>query len=250
MQRKTQKQSILAGLSYLLNLQDRLLREIFRSKNCLMRFFLWHFIIAILMTSMATAGTENGQLRARSTKQSSLAIEQVEMEFYLPEHSKQRLQDMERLYQGDLTSLDIELSFRSQIVMSDAQEQMLLNGIPLTFVYEVRIEKPGLFWASSSYMQEIHYRLYYHGLSKQFVVRNLENGKQHSYPTLSLAILSISTPTDIEFHLEDSAGLVLKEYQGRAKLWLDIEALPTPLRIPAYLSPNWWLNSQWFKWKF
>ncbi len=184
------------------------------------------------------------------SKQSSLAIEQVEMEFYLPKSPNQRIQAMDKLYQGIFTVLDIELSFQSKIVMSDAQEQMLLNGIPLTFVYEVRIEKPGLFWAKESYMKEIHFKLYYHGLSKQFVVRNLESGKQHSYPTLSLAILSISTPSDILFRLEDAEGITLQSYEGRAKLWLDIEALPTPLRIPAYLSPNWWLNSQWFKWEF
>ncbi|GGZ89795.1 hypothetical protein DC083_00270 [Ignatzschineria ureiclastica] len=250
MQIVSEKQLILRYSSQGLELEDRSLREGFTSQNGLMGFFLWSFIIIILMTSIAIAGTNDLPQHTRQMKQSSLAIEQVETEFYLPEHPNQRLQDIEKLYQEHPTALDIELSFRSKIVMSDAQEQMLLNGIPLTFVYEVRIEKPGLFWATQSYMQEIHYRLYYHGLSKQFVVRNLENGKQHSYPTLSLAILSISTPTDIEFHLEDSAGLVLKEYQGRAKLWLDIEALPTPLRIPAYLSPNWWLNSQWFKWEF
>ncbi len=223
--------------------------QLLRQSLSAWRLILGGFLLFTLLTITAYAGEDTVQ-RYMQSKQSSLAIEQVEMEYYLPKSPNQRLQNMEKLYQGVLTALNIELAFRSKIVMSDAQEQMLFNGIPLTFVYEVQIEKPGLLWASKRYMQEIHYQLYYHGLSKQFVVRNLEQGKQHSYPTLSLAILSISTPTDIEFYIEDVTGISLQDYVGRAKLWLDIEALPTPLRIPAYLSSHWWLNSQWFKWEF
>ncbi len=184
-------------------------------------------------------------------KHSSLMIQEVRSEYYRAGSAMIKIRNIEKLQSGGFKKLDLLLSLKSEIVMSDEQEQMLLNGIPLTFVYDIRITEKGLwnFWSGNHYSKEIRYLLFYHGLSKQFVVRDLETKKQNSYPTLSLALLSISTPTDIEFNLANENGLALNNYQGKAKLWLDIEALPTPLRIPAYLSKNWWLNSSWFKWE-
>lgn len=182
------------------------------------------------------------------SKQSSLAIEQVQSEFYPSGEKMSRIRDVVILNSGALKAVDILISINSRIVMSDVQQQMLLNGIPLTFVYDIRLNEK-VFFGGNNYAKEIRYLLFYHGLSKQFVVRDLETKKQHSYPTLSLALLSISTPTDIEFKVKDERGFQLDQYEGSAKLWLDIEALPTPLRIPAYLSSHWWLNSSWFKWE-
>jgi len=184
-------------------------------------------------------------------KQSSLIIQEVRSEYYRSGSAMIKIRDTEKLLNGGFKKLDLLLSMKSEIVMSDEQAQMLLNGIPLTFVYDIRIAEKGFwnFWGGNHYSKEIRYLLFYHGLSKQFVVRDLETKNQHSYPTLSLALLSISTPSNIEFALHDPEGLKLEDYQGQAKLWLDIEALPTPLRIPAYLSSNWRLNSSWFKWE-
>ncbi len=181
-------------------------------------------------------------------KQSSLNIDQVKSEFYPDGLKMARIKDIEQLNNGSMTAVDVYISIQSSIVMSKEQEQMLLNGIPLTFVYDIRLEEKR-FWGGNNYTKEIRYLLFYHGLSKQFVVRDLATKKQYSYPTLSLALLFISTPPAIEFEVKDAQGFHLDHYEGRAKLWLDIEALPTPLRIPAYLSSNWWLNSSWFKWE-
>lgn len=181
-------------------------------------------------------------------KQSSLNIEQVTSEFYPDGNKMGRIRDIKTLNDGSMTAVDVYISVKSSIVMSLEQEQMLLNGIPLTFVYDVRL-KEKRFFGGNNYAAELRYLLFYHGLSKQFVVRGLTTKKQYSYPTLSLALLFISTPPAIEFEVKDEQGFHLDRYEGRAKLWLDIEALPTPLRIPAYLSSNWWLNSSWYKWE-
>ena len=184
-------------------------------------------------------------------KQSALEVQEVRSEFYQAGSGMVKIRDFEKLNNGTLKKVDLMLSMKSDIVMSDEQEQMLLNGIPLTFVYDIRIQERGFwsFWHGNNYAKEIRYLLFYHGLSKQFVVRDIETKKQHSYPTLSLALLSISMPTNIEFRITDDNGIHIEHFKGQAKLWLDIEALPTPLRIPAYLSKNWWLNSNWLQWE-
>ena len=197
-------------------------------------------ILAALMLMLVTPSFA-------AVKQSTLDIEQVRSEYYQSGSGKNKIRDSAALLSGTLDAVDVVLAINSKIVMSSEQEQMLLNGIPLTFVYDIRLREKG-FWSRHNYEKELRFLLFYHGLSKQFVVRNLGTTKQHSYPTLSLALLSISTPTGIAFSLKDSEGIKLEQYEGRTKLWLDIEALPTPLRIPAYLSSNWWLNSSWFTW--
>ena len=39
------------------------------------------------------------------------------------------------------------------------------------------------------------------------------------------------------------------DYAARIRARLDIEALPSPLRPIAYLSPKWRLDSGWFEWR-
>ena len=228
------------------NSKKELSQEILSSAFTSKRFFLRYFfgILAILLSCFSLS-------LAAVAKQSILEIENVKSEFYEEGSTLKRIRDVELLTNGSLHHVDIQLAIKSKIVMSNEQSQMLLNGIPLTFVYDIRIEEKGQygFWRGNNYEKEIHFLLFYHGLSKQFVVRDLNTQKQHSYPILSLALLSISNLNDIEFNIVDEAGFRLNRYHGKAKLWLDIEALPTPLRIPAYLSSNWWLNSSWFKWE-
>lgn len=211
-----------------------------RSQRFLMLGWLLLLPLSLLLSTPLFAATYE--------RSSSLMIESIKNEYYYPGRKMDRIRDLELLSSGQLPAVDLLLKLKSHIGMSEEQEQMLLNGIPLTFVYDIRIEKKG-FLSQNSYRKEVRYLLFYHGLSKQFVVRDLETKKQHSYPILSLALLSISTPVEIVIHMENRDGLMLQEYEGRAKLWLDIEALPTPLRIPAYLSSNWWLSSDWFKWE-
>ena len=39
-----------------------------------------------------------------------------------------------------------------------------------------------------------------------------------------------------------------ERYEGALRAWLDIEALPAPLRLLAYLSDDWPLTSEWYTW--
>ena len=212
----------------------------YSAKRSIVSHILLFFFLFLFSSSLLSAATLE--------RVSSLMIEGIKNEYYYPGRKMNRIRDLELLNRGELTAIDLLLKVKSQITMSHEQEQMLLNGIPLTFVYDIRLQKKG-FFSQTAYQKEVRYLLFYHGLSKQFVVRDLETKKQHSYPILSLALLSISAPAEIVLGMKNSEGIILQEYEGRARLWLDIEALPTPLRIPAYLSSNWWLSSNWFKWE-
>lgn len=146
-------------------------------------------------------------------KQSSLNIDQVKSEFYPDGLKMARIKDIEQLNNGSMTAVDVYISIQSSIVMSKEQEQMLLNGIPLTFVYDIRLEEKR-FWGGNNYTKEIRYLLFYHGLSKQFVVRDLATKKQYSYPTLSLALLFISTPPPLSLRSKMRKDFILITMKG------------------------------------
>lgn len=186
---------------------------------------------------------------AAPVKYSQLSIKEVSVERVEQERREEQSPEPgvveEVAAVAPANSEQLLLQIQSSVVMSDEQEQMLRNGIPLTFVYDIRLNDHRGFFSKQIDSKELRFLLFYHGLSKQFVVRDLAQEKQDSYPTLSLALLHISTPSNIEISFERRENA---DYQGRVRLWVDIEALPTPLRIPAYLSSKWQLNSGWHAW--
>jgi hypothetical protein len=46
------------------------------------------------------------------------------------------------------------------------------------------------------------------------------------------------------------AGLLSKNenYNGKVRAYINIDRLPTPLKLLAYVSPGWQLSSDWYVW--
>lgn len=157
--------------------------------------------------------------------------------------------------QSKLLKRELQLTINASIAMSNEQTEMLFSGIPLTFIYDFKLYDS--LWGGFKKKiveEQLKYTLYYHGLSKQFVVKDLSQNKQQSYPTLSLALGHITEIQNIKLPLplkeENRQSREEKEllYYGNVQLWLDIEALPAPLRIPVYLSSQWYLRATPYKW--
>lgn len=157
--------------------------------------------------------------------------------------------------QSKLLKTELQLTVNASISMSHEQSEMLSSGIPLTFIYDFKLYQ-SLFLGFKKKIAEkqLKYTLYYHGLSKQFVVKDLSRNNQQSHPTLSLALGKITEVQNFKLSLptEEEGGQFREEqaplYYGSVRLWLDIEALPAPLRIPVYLSSQWYLRATPYKW--
>ncbi len=136
------------------------------------------------------------------------------------------------------------VTITSAIELNEDQKEMLNNGIPFTFVYELRLSTPRRFGPPKVIVERSYrYTLKYHALSKQYVVHDGGLTWQKSYPTLSLALAQIKQRKGLAIPPPKSDEVI--RYFGSARLRLDIEALPAPLRIPAYLSRRWQLTSGW-----
>lgn len=143
-----------------------------------------------------------------------------------------------------------KISVEAIIKMTPEQVESLENGIPLTFGYSFIIEeKSGLMWRETEKEHKVYnYTISYNALTEQYVVNAHKTKKYENFPTLSLALAYIAEPKNLSLEIMNrKKGYI---YRGGVRLRLDINELPTPLRIPAYLSREWNLDTGWKYWEF
>lgn len=143
-----------------------------------------------------------------------------------------------------------KIAVEATIEMSDQQVEMLENGIPLTFSYTFVVEeKVGVLWLEkSNETKQYDFTVSYNALTQQYVVKTLWNKKYENFPTLTMALGYIAEPKNLNINIVNRKEN--GKYRGGVRLRLDIEALPTPLRIPAYTSKDWNLDTGWKYWEF
>lgn len=147
--------------------------------------------------------------------------------------------------EGDVYRLNAQIEYR----FSQAALEALQNGVPLTveLEMEVRRRRPWV-WDEPIYSLAQRFRLEYHTLSRQYLVTNLNNGERRGFPNRSSALQFMGTISD--FPLLDKGLLTPNQYYKAAlRARLDIDALPTPLRLFAYISDDWRLASEWRIWR-
>jgi hypothetical protein len=127
--------------------------------------------------------------------------------------------------------------------------EALHNGVPLTFEIEIEVYRlRWLVWDQKIADLRQRYRLQYHALSEQYLLTNLNSRSQQSYHSRQAAMNAIGTIADFPM-LDRRLLRVGERYGARLRTRLDIEALPTPLRLLAYVSADWRLRSEWYGWE-
>jgi hypothetical protein len=126
--------------------------------------------------------------------------------------------------------------------------EALNSGVPLTIIMEMEVvRRHEWMWDESVADLQQRFRLEYHALAEQYVVVNLNNGAFTSFPTLSAATGYLGGVRDFPL-LDGSLVASGDQYYGRMRVSLDLEALPAPLRLVAYLTKRWRLASEWYQW--
>ncbi len=140
-----------------------------------------------------------------------------------------------------------QLDARYDATLSDSAREALENGVPLVINAAIEVRRVRRYlWKETVASLSQRYRLHYHALSRRYLVVNLNSGVQESAPTLADALRLLG-------HLERipviDRRLLEKgqKYTVRLRIDLDLDALPMPLRTLAYLSPSWYLSSDWYE---
>jgi len=141
------------------------------------------------------------------------------------------------------------LNARMEINLNKGPKEALENGIPLVFELQIQtLEKHVWFWdiVVAEYKQVRQVQL--HSLSRTYLVKDLGTGAQRSYIKLDDALQAAGSLRNfpvLDFdRMKDNQA-----YSVRLRGNLDIEALPTPVRLLAYVSSAWDMDSEWYQWQ-
>jgi len=140
------------------------------------------------------------------------------------------------------------LGARIDFDLNETLQQALQNGVPL--VLELRIEvirEREWLWSERAAHLRQRFGLQYHALTRRYLVDNYSTDVQYSFLELEEALDYIGNIYDLPLI---DANLLSPEhtYWVRMRADLDIESLPTPVRLWAYLGSDWSLESEWHQW--
>ena len=141
-------------------------------------------------------------------------------------------------------TLSAKIDFR----FSEPALEALQNGVPLIVLIDIEVQRERSWWFDKDIAElQQGYLLLYHALTEKYIINNLNSGAQENYDTLSAAVTALGTIDDLpilDAKLAGNAG----HYVVGLHAYLDLEALPAPMRPIAYISSKWRLESEWYEW--
>ena len=139
------------------------------------------------------------------------------------------------------------LNAQFDILLSSGAEEAVKNGVPLMFEFQVQVVKKNVWLWDKVEIERVRYRqLKYHALSESYQVKNISAASQGNYRRLDDALRAVGNFQNLLL----SGEMLDSElnYEIRLRGSLDIEALPTPVRLIAYVSSAWDMTSKWYSW--
>jgi len=131
---------------------------------------------------------------------------------------------------------------------TDVAIEALQNGVPLLILIDIKVDRERSWWLNKNIAElQQGYLLLYHALTEKYIVNNLNSGAQENYDSLHYAVESLGQLDNLPIL---DANLVNKDNRIIVRLhtYLDLEALPAPMRPIAYISSQWRLESDWYEW--
>ena len=139
------------------------------------------------------------------------------------------------------------LNAKFSIELSSGAREAVQNGVPLVFELQVQVVETHTWWWDSVVIEFTERRLLqYHALSQSYQVKDLNQGTQGNYSRLDDALRAAGVIENLL--LTDQALDKGPSYSLRIRGSLDVESLPTPVRLIAYVSSEWDMVSKWYKW--
>jgi hypothetical protein len=139
--------------------------------------------------------------------------------------------------------LDARVDFDFSGEALDAME----NGVAITVAVQMQVLQLSRLWDSAVAEVTARYRIQAHALSRQYLVKNLSTGEVSTYRDFDEMLAELGRIRDFPL-LDDAVLEDSEQYRVRLRATLDIESLPTPLRLVAYFKPSWRLSSEWKTW--
>ncbi len=134
------------------------------------------------------------------------------------------------------------------IELGDDTIAALRSGIPLIFSTEVEIKDDDFLFDDVLIRMIQQIQLAFYPLSNQYVLTNLSTEDQQGFTTLGDALTQLGRIRNLP--IADVSRIPTDEpLTGNFRTRLDLETLPTPLRLQAWLSSDWRISTDWYTWE-
>ena len=138
---------------------------------------------------------------------------------------------------------------RIDFAFSEDNLEAMHNGVALTIIVDIEVRRErGPWWNETLVARELRYRIETNVLTGRYRIRSLGDGRTRNYRSLEETVEALGQLESIPVIARDRLSADAR-YVARIRTRLDIEALPSPLRPIAYLSPQWRLGSGWYEWR-
>ncbi|MSQ99013.1 MAG: DUF4390 domain-containing protein, partial [Xanthomonadales bacterium] len=136
----------------------------------------------------------------------------------------------------------LNVVIHQQLTLSTEAKDALDHGVPLAIRTELELQRAGSSGNISQASREFEIR--YLPLSNRYQLVTRQPSSVHTYPRLRHVLAELGS---VSFTL--THGLLPPgNYQLRARSLLDKQNMPPPMRLPAWFSAQWKLDSGWQSW--
>ena len=148
----------------------------------------------------------------------------------------------------------IEATANLELSLSNETEEALDKGIPLSIVVELALLKARpLLWKERIDRWRFRVKIRYHALSGRYIIEQTGAGPTGtdsfgSFRSLADALATVGGTQHFSISVPNRPLDDGSDYRLSIRARLDIESLPVPLRLVAYISPSWRLGSGWNQW--
>ena len=142
-----------------------------------------------------------------------------------------------------LTNHLYTLSAKIQYPLSDESIKALHNGIALTLVLSINVQRKRWYWWNESIADiQQRYQIKYQLLTETYQLMYLNTEITRDFNSLSLLLETLGNIKNLPL-LDEKFIENDEKYRVNLYAKLDIESLPPSLRPLAYISSDWRLNS-------
>ena len=148
----------------------------------------------------------------------------------------------------------IEATANLELSLSDETEEALHKGIPLSIVVELALLRARpLLWKERIDRWHFPVQIRYHALSGRYIIEQTGVGPPGtdsfgSFRNVADALAAVGGTRHFSISVPNPPLDDGSDYRLSIRARLDIESLPVPLRLVAYISPSWRLGSGWNQW--
>lgn len=155
------------------------------------------------------------------------------------------------LTSGSLSKRDGVYYFDARLAISltPVARNALREGVPLVMALRLKVLRKRAWWPWHETVVERskRYRLRYSALAERYRLTALDERRYRSFGSLAEMLREFSELPRLRV-IDAQRLRPDQDYQLGFRAELDLAALPRPMRTLAYISPNWWLATDWRHW--